>query len=780
MELLSPAGNREALIAAISCGADAVYLGYTAFGARSYAGNFDADQLKEALDYAHERGKKIYVTVNTLVKPDEIGELCNVLELLCSLGADAALVQDMGVVRIARERFPELTLHASTQMTVTNAQGAKLLHDLGFARVVPARECRLDELRLMADTGIEVEAFAHGALCVAVSGQCLFSSMVGGRSGNRGRCAQPCRMLYSLNDGTRGYLLSTKDLMTLGHLRELRDAGVCSLKIEGRMKRPEYVGVVTRAYRKALDALAANGDERLDAKTLEELLQIFHRGGFTEGYAMGKSHAALMNWERPNHGGVRVGEIVSIRGALAKMRVEKALHDGDGLQTRGIQEIEVTYSGKDVPAGEMAIIRIAQSGVQAGDSVYRLTDAAQMTDIRSQMAHEYTRIPLSATLRAMPDELPVLMLQDTQGHAVRVEGERPVERAQKLALNNDTALKQIAKTGGTPYEITRFVLQSENAFMTASALNALRRNALDAMRQARTAVVRQRLPGMRMDCSWVSEKPQLVVKSARLHDAPTLLNSGADAFLWQPNSLLIDDLTHELQQNPNVCTAFVLPVVTTTRELSALYAFVCEHSARFEAVVLQNIGQFAFDWPVPVWGGQGLNVMNGDCARFYGALGAKRVTASCEMSETELQALTADGIVYEIEAYGRTQLMLLSHCPQRTMAGETTRDAKCCRCEQEGGWPAVYTDRKGYRFKAQRLKCEEGCILRLYNSVPTDLARFAEKLRRLGCSIRLHFTDETIERQCELTRSYRHVIDEGSALHTPYDTTTGRFHHPVE
>ena len=278
MELLSPAGNREALIAAIACGADAVYLGYTAFGARSYAGNFDADGLHEAVEYAHERGKKIYVTVNTLVKQCETDDLCDVLDLLSGVHVDAVLVQDMGAVRIIQEHYPQLVLHASTQMTINNAQGAQLMKNMGFARVVPARECSLEELRKMADIGIEVEAFAHGALCVAVSGQCLFSSMIGGRSGNRGRCAQPCRLPYSLGDGTSGYLLSTKDLMLIDRIPELRDAGVYSFKLEGRMKRPEYVGVITQAYREALDAAEAHVEYHPSQATIEGLRQVFNRG----------------------------------------------------------------------------------------------------------------------------------------------------------------------------------------------------------------------------------------------------------------------------------------------------------------------------------------------------------------------------------------------------------------------------------------------------------------------------------------------------------------------
>ena len=385
MELLSPAGNREALVAAIACGADAVYLGYTAFGARSYAGNFDADGLRDAVAYAHERGKKIYVTVNTLVKQCELDDLRDVLDLLSDVRVDAVLVQDMGVARIIQQSYPHLVLHASTQMTINNAQGARLMKDMGFARVVPARECTLDELKKMADVGVEVEAFAHGALCVAVSGQCLFSSMIGGRSGNRGRCAQPCRLPYTLEDGTSGYLLSTKDLMLIDRIPELRDAGVYSFKLEGRMKRPEYVGVITRAYREALDAAEAHVSYHPSQAVIEGLRQVFNRGGFTEGYVMEKSNAALMSWEKPNHWGISIGKIMSMRGALAQVRLTKALNDGDGLQSRGRQETEFTYSGNDVPAGAEATVRIAAGQARVGDEIFRLTDAAQMQQVVSNL-----------------------------------------------------------------------------------------------------------------------------------------------------------------------------------------------------------------------------------------------------------------------------------------------------------------------------------------------------------------------------------------------------------
>lgn len=765
MELLSPAGNREALIAAISCGADAVYLGYTAFGARSYAGNFDAQGLEEAISYAHERGKKIYVTVNTLVKSRETDDLCDVLELLCRVGADAVLVQDMGVVRIARERFPELTLHASTQMTINNAQGAKLMQSLGFTRVVPARECSLAELRRMAETGVEIEAFAHGALCVAVSGQCLFSSMIGGRSGNRGRCAQPCRLPYALEDGTSGYLLSTRDLMLLDRLPELRDAGVYSFKLEGRMKRPEYVGVITRAYREALDAAEAHTPYHPSPKTLDALRQVFNRGGFTEGYAMGKSHAALMSWERPNHWGIRVGKITAMRGPLARVLLERDLHDGDGLQIRGREETDLTYAGNETQAGQEATVRVAHGAAKPGDSVYRLTDALQMQEIRSRMAQEGVCIPLMGALRAMPGEIPSLTLSDHEGHTVTVQGSQTVSCAQQRPLDMETARKQLAKMGGTPYSLQTLTLESEGAFMPAGMLNALRRDALAAMQRSRTEIVRKHLPGMPMPATFPKQERLLIVQGEELAHACELRQAGADVYYWQPQDYSTPFLEQALANHPLVSPVLVLPAVTYTQDLDRLHGFVCQHADQISGVVLNNAGQFGCAWPVPVYGGQGLNVMNGDCAGFYTALCALRLTASCELSAGELRDLFSVGGNYELEAYGRTQLMLLSHCPRRTRAGDTHQDAACRACDARGGCPDTYTDRKGYRFPLRRLRMTDGCVLRLYNSVVTDMARHAQRLTQLACSLRLSFTDEPLSRQMEITASYRNLLNTGHPLH---------------
>lgn len=781
MELLSPAGNRDALVAAVNCGADAVYLGYTAFGARSYAGNFNAQELREAIEYAHERGKRIYVTVNTLVKQCEIDDLCDVLELLCDCHADAAIVQDMGVIRIAQERFPQLTLHASTQMTIHNAQGARLMKDMGVQRVVPARECSLAELRSMADIGVEIEAFAHGALCVGVSGQCLFSSMIGGRSGNRGRCAQPCRLPYQLDDGTSGYLLSTRDLMLIDRIPELRDAGVYSYKLEGRMKRPEYVGVITRAYREALDAAQAHVPYHPSEATLKALKQVFNRGGFTEGYAMGKSNAALMSWGRPNHWGVPIGKITSLRGQLAKVTLIDDLHDGDGLQVRGRTDIDLTYAGNEIDRGQEATVRIPAAGAKAGDAVYRLTDALQMQDIRQAMTGEHIRIPLEGVFTAIPGSLPQLELHDREGHAVCVQGEQPVDAARQRALTEEYIARQIGKTGGTPYVIEKLDIRSENAFMAAGLINSLRRDALDAMRQARIAVVPRMYERHSLPADLPAPQRKLIVQSERMEDADALLACGADCFVWAPQDYTPASLERDIVKAGRVKPVLLLPAIMQTDELNEVHRFVCSHSERLAGVMLNNPGQFAMEWPVECFGGQGLNVMNQECAAFFFALGAKRLTASCELSLQELRACMEPGGNYEIEAYGKAQLMLLSHCPRRTRAGDEQQDAACRACQTQGGVPAVYTDRKGYRFEARRLRMTHGCVLRLYNSVTTDMAKAARKTQSLGCSVRLSFTSESLERQRILVSSYRSVLDHGVALHEQEEnTTTGHLLRGVE
>ena len=350
MEILAPAGNREALERAQAAGADAVYLGYAAFSARAGAGNFNDEELADALRFAHLHRMRVYVTVNTLVKDGELAEVEKLLTRLETLQVDGVLVQDFGILRMIRRKHPGLRVHASTQMAIHNASGVRWCAKMGMKRVVLARECSLDEIRKCVETGMEIEIFGHGAQCVSVSGECLFSSMVGERSGNRGRCAQPCRKIYRL-DGRIGAWLSPRDLCLRDEVPALAEAGAASLKIEGRLKRPEYVYTVTDSYRRALDTWREGRFEPADDAETEALQQMFHRGGFMWGYAFGAEDAAVIQPESVNHRGIRIGTAEHVRGRISEVRLTRNLHDGDGLRlNHDGTETEMTYAGPDVPA----------------------------------------------------------------------------------------------------------------------------------------------------------------------------------------------------------------------------------------------------------------------------------------------------------------------------------------------------------------------------------------------------------------------------------------------
>lgn len=458
-ELLAPAGSMEALVAAVQNGADAVYFGARLFNARRGADNFDEGGLQQAVSYCHARGVRAHVTLNTLVHEDEMAALEEQIAEIAAAGADAVIVQDLGVAACVRRLAPRLSLHASTQMAVHNRQGVEYLRAHGFDRAVLAREMPLAEIEKCAGLGVELEAFCHGALCVSCSGQCLFSSLVGGRSGNRGMCAQPCRLPYRLGE-TRGYLLSPRDLMLLDGLQAMQRAGVVSFKIEGRLKRPEYVAVVTGIYRRALDGEAITQADR------EALLQIFNRGGFSRGYLRDMNDAALMYPERPNHMGVLVGENGVLRRDVdaEDMLVERA----------GGQERPLKLQGR-------AGTRIAARG-----KIYRLTDAGQMRAARESYAQERRTAHLTAHLVMRPGERMRLRVSDGT-HAFEAVGEN-VQTARTKPLDEARVRAQIDKTGGTPYVFTDIALDMDRAaFASAAQFNALRRAALDGLTNLRVA-----------------------------------------------------------------------------------------------------------------------------------------------------------------------------------------------------------------------------------------------------------------------------------------------------
>ena len=333
VELLAPAGNMETLLAAIKGGCDAVYLGGKAFGARAFAKNFDDEELKKAVKLCHLYGVKIYVTANILVYENEIEEFLNYLKFLYEIGVDAVIMQDLGMISLVHKLIPELEIHASTQINCHNKESFKFLEKIGVSRVVLAREMTLDEIKNLGES-MEIEVFVHGALCVSYSGNCLFSSLNGGRSGNRGMCAGSCRLPYDLlkdgeivkEDGK--YLLSTKDLCLASNLKEVLDSGVSSLKIEGRMKSPEYVGYVTHVYRRLIDEYYKNGNPQIKRNEIINLKKLFNRT-FTSGYMFDES---IYNIKSPNHLGSHLGEVIKFDKRRIYIRLDDDLCQEDGIR----------------------------------------------------------------------------------------------------------------------------------------------------------------------------------------------------------------------------------------------------------------------------------------------------------------------------------------------------------------------------------------------------------------------------------------------------------------
>lgn len=729
MENLAPAGNWEALQSAVAAGADAVYLGYAAYSARAGAGNFDAEALEKAIRFAHLHHVRVHVTVNTLIKDQELPGVMTVLRLLNELRVDAVLVQDLGVLSLARSCFPDLPIHASTQMAIHNATGARFCREMGMTRVVLARECSLAEIRRAAAEQIEIEVFGHGAQCVAVSGECLFSSVVGGRSGNRGRCAQPCRLMYTYR-GKTGAWLSPRDVCMRDALPELFKAGVASIKLEGRLKRPEYVATVAASYRHALDALRDGRFAPAEEEEKTSLRQIFSRGGFMQGYALGAEDAAVIDPVRVNHGGVEIGRVEAVAGNMARVRLLRALDDGDGLQIRtAAGDAELIYSGHDTAQGEIAVVRLRPDiHAKPGDLVVRLTSEKQLQWARSLMP-----LPIAVDMRLTAYPGQPLTLQMSDGiSTVQVQGET-VSAAQNRAMGEEDARRSLSKLGDTPFALHSLVVRTAGAFVPVSALNQLRREACESLTAARIAAfTRQegrempdvRPERMQKDGAETDREMQRMVIVRTAQQAQTMQME--DTLLaWLPEDLRPEELEKELSAMPQGVWLH-LPTVCEQATLEMLHAFVTAHVQQLGGVVLGSVGQLGMAWPLPIGAGCGVPVMNQRAAQLLMSLGCAFVTASNELSGAELKTLMQlDGRIW-VPAYGREQLMLLHHCPARTYLGLSSGHASCSLCDRhapdalEG---QTLTDRRGTVYPLLRQRLPEGCLVRLMNALPTNNLR---------------------------------------------------------
>jgi U32 family peptidase len=605
VELLAPAGGMNQLLAAVENGADAVYLGGRLFNARINATNFTMEELKEGIDYAHLRNVKIYITMNVLIKDEELEEAVKYAAEMYHLGIDGIILQDIGLADALRKTLPDLPLHFSTQGTIYNTSGVRTAIKLGFKRVVLARELTIEEIRTIAAEQLcELEVFVHGALCMSYSGQCHLSRAIGGRSANRGECAQPCRLPYQDENGNEGYHLSPKDLCAIDQLGALMEAGVSSFKIEGRMKSAEYVATVTRIYRKYLDLALRGKAYTVEAKDKEDLLQAFNRGGFTQGYLLGQPGQKLLSGRIPKHQGVLVGKVLA-RPKVKDMvdisyTAELSLGDGIEIHGREINSNILTYIKKG--AKQRARIGDFRGDIKAGDLVYRTSSKILLEQAKGsylpEARKEWRTIPVGMKFYAAPDQYPTLEIWEGEHH-VAVTGEVKCEIALNRSIDKETISRQLSKTGGTPFLPSKIEIElGEDTSMPLSALNQMRREATDKLAQLKANG--RPIPNYKMP------------KYAALPDAlePKL-----------PEDILI------------------LPSITKGKE----DAWIAENITA-SSVLVNNLGwieEFLQNGK-KVFAGPGINIYNGAAVQALRSIGVIPAVASYEVSMHNVPLMTTE------------------------------------------------------------------------------------------------------------------------------------------
>lgn len=493
-ELLSPVGNKECLIAAIHAGCDAVYLGGKVFGARSYAGNFSNEELIEAIKYAHLYGVKVYVTVNTIIYEEETKSFIEFVDFLHRNNVDAIIIQDIGMIDYLRKVYPNLEIHASTQMNIHNVEGAKLLEELGLKRVVLARETDIDTVKKIKEkTNIEIELFVQGALCFSYSGQCLMSSLIGGRSGNRGTCTQCCRMPYDLISNKEKinndkYLLSTKDLNIINHIEELIEIGIDSFKIEGRMKRPEYVYLMTSLYRKAIDNVLNNIHPIVTKQDIDEMKKLFNRE-FTKGFLFNEKNNKFLNTFRPNHIGIKIGSVIDTNPV--KIRLIENIVQGDGIRIIGKKDTgcilnKIKKNGKLVNAaviGDIVEIDLKDT-VYKGDLVVKTSDKIQLDEIESKINNK-RKIVITGKIICKYNEKIKLIFNDSKNEVI-IESDSLIEKAIKGGTKKERIEAQIKKLGDTIYKLDKLVSDiDDDIFIPITELNEIRRKAVEELNKKR-------------------------------------------------------------------------------------------------------------------------------------------------------------------------------------------------------------------------------------------------------------------------------------------------------
>ena len=562
-ELLAPAGDMECLKWAIEGGCDAIYLGGNHFGARAYSKNFSDEELVEAIKYAHRYGVKVYLTCNTLIYDEEVEEFLKFVRFAHQNGIDAVLIQDLGMYDLVHQKFPGLEIHASTQMHIHNLEGALVARKLGFKRIVLARETDIDTIKEIKEkTGLDVEVFVHGSLCVSYSGQCLFSSLVGGRSGNRGACAGSCRLPYDIVDknnevlnDTKKYPLSMKDLCAIASIGKLMDIGVNSFKIEGRMKSKEYVYLVTKLYRKAIDSYLDNKKVTIDYEILDKLKKVFNRE-YTLGFLNNVNNNDVINGKQPNNVGVKIGKVVKLTKTNALIKLEDELHINDGLRIKGPDgEIGIIVNDfylqgnlvKEAVPGMVISLPIWKKP-NVGDDVF-LTSSKYIGDcIASDIENNPRKVMLNGSITLHKNEK--IIFKVTDGLNVITLTGPAVDIAKNRPLTKETILEKLTKLGGTVYKFNKLdCILDDDIFVPLTALNELRREAVDNLNSKR-----ENIPETIVEKEYIRKVPEF--KKENSINACVFKDSDIDNESKYQNIYSYQEDTKYLEALPNVINKY--------------------------------------------------------------------------------------------------------------------------------------------------------------------------------------------------------------------------------
>ena len=755
IELLSPVGDFDCLKSAVQNGADAVYFGANSFSARAFASNFDDNTLEQAINYAKIRGVKTNLTLNTLIKNDELKNAISIAKKAYEYGIDAIIVQDLGLARYLIKNFPGLAVHASTQMSVHNLDGVIALQKMGFSRVVLSRELSLEEIEYICkNSNIEIEVFVHGALCISYSGQCLFSSMVGGRSGNRGKCAQPCRLPYELfeNEKTidKGYLLSPKDLCGLEFLPQLVKDGVTSLKIEGRMKTPEYVATVTRIYRKYLDLAEKNISYEIDEKDKQDLLQVFNRGGFSNGHLDSSPNKSLIYPQKSNNMGIFLGTISNFNsnnGHISfttnsnlyigdKICVENKKHETNlytiselMLQNKNIKE---AHSGDYIKIGRM------KGDISVGNKIYKMSDNLLTTSALNTLNQELRKIDLSCEMNVNLNS-PLSLKIYNNIICVEVVSDIFPEIAIKSPITEDRLISQLCKTNNTPYNLKNIKINlGENLYVPSIAgINELRRQALSKFEEKLISSFKRSLStNFSIDNSskiHSQGKISLLLNTINLDYDYSLLN-GVNRIYIPFKYFTMNNFAQMLN---SICNNFDVYIYMPTIIRNSYHNLIEKNldkilnSYKISGFVLSNIGNFELLKQYINYENYKFNenYKNYDFIANYTfnifnnltcnelPININTITLSPELNKNNINSFKTNKNI-ELTVYGNTPLMTTNYC----LLGKTNKCYSSCEHKCNSSNKYYLKDRLGFLFRI--IPDNIQTVTTIYNSKITSIESY--------------------------------------------------------